>query len=189
MLAASFRLMDKAMKQISRMKKFLLVILIIIIIGLMIPENFKMPVVGATTNDYNKESFWYYPWGQSGTHKGVDIFAKTGTPVISSTNGLVVYCGQISMGGNVVIVLGPKWRLHYYAHLDKIKTTNFSFVGHKDIIGTVGTSGNAKGKTPHLHYSILTLIPYFWRIDTDHQGWKKMMYLNPIDKLNRKTSY
>lgn len=177
------------MKKISSTKKTLLLIVILILIGLIIPENFKMPVVGANTGSYNKESFWYYPWGKSGTHKGVDIFAKAGTPIIPSTFGLVLYCGQISRGGNVVIVLGPKWRIHYYAHLAKIKTSNFSFVSHIDTIGTVGTSGNAKGKTPHLHYSISTLIPYIWRIDSDHQGWKKMLYLNPIDKLNDKSCY
>lgn len=177
------------MKKYPRIKKTLLLILTITVIGLIIPENFKMPVVGATTNSYNPESFWYYPWGKSGTHKGVDIFAKSGTPVISSTNGLVVYCGQISMGGNVIAVLGPKWRIHYYAHLDTIKTSTFSFVGHNDTIGKVGTSGNAKGKPPHLHYTISTLIPYVWRIDKSPQGCKKMFFLNPIEKLNKKSSY
>ena len=145
-----------------------------------------MPVDGATTADYNKQSFWYYPWGKSGTHKGVDIFAKEGTAVRSATSGLVVFCGQINMGGNVVLVLGPKWRLHYYAHLKEIKTSLFSWVDSGKVIGTVGTTGNAAGKTPHLHYSITTLIPYLWRIDTDKQGWKKMFCLNPIDYLNAK---
>lgn len=174
------------MKKFSWIKKALLAILIIIVIGLFIPENFKMPVLGATTSSYNKESFWYYPWGKSGTHKGVDIFANTGTPIVSATSGIVVYCGQLSRGGNVVLVLGPKWRLHYYAHLEKINTSRFSIVGHQDTIGMVGTTGNAQGKSPHLHYSITTLIPYFLNIDSSHQGWKKMFYLNPIERLNRK---
>jgi murein DD-endopeptidase MepM/ murein hydrolase activator NlpD len=177
------------MKKFPRTRKVLVIIVIITIIGLLIPENFKMPVVGATSNSYNPESFWYYPWGKSGTHKGVDIFAKTGTPVISSTSGIVVYCGKIGMGGNVVAVLGPKWRIHYYAHLDTIKTSGFSFVSHNDTIGNVGTSGNAQGKPPHLHYTIATLIPYPWRIDKSPQGFKKMFYLNPIHRLNRKSSY
>ena len=173
----------------SRTKKILLLILIILVAGFIIPENFKMPVLGATTSSYNKESFWYYPWGKSGTHKGVDIFSATGTEITPSTIGIVLYSGPNRRGGNVVIILGPKWRIHYYAHLDKINTSFFSFVGHKDIIGTVGTSGNAKGKSPHLHYSISTLIPYVWRIDNDHQGWKKMFYLSPVEKLNDKSSY
>jgi peptidoglycan LD-endopeptidase LytH len=177
------------MKKFPKTRKTMVVILIITVIGLLIPENFKMPVVGATKSSYNQASFWYYPWGKSGTHKGVDIFAKTGTPIISSTGGIVVYCGNISMGGNVVAILGPKWRIHYYAHLDRIKTSRFSFVGHNDTIGTVGTSGNAAGKAPHLHYTISTLIPYVWRIDKSPQGWKKMSFLNPVEKLNQKSSY
>jgi len=173
-------------KKLTRRKKIRLFILTVLIIGLILPQKFSMPVDGATTADYNKQSFWYYPWGKSGTHKGVDIFAKEGTAVRSATSGLVVFCGQINMGGNVVLVLGPKWRLHYYAHLKEIKTSLFSWVDSGKVIGTVGTTGNAAGKTPHLHYSITTLIPYLWRIDTDKQGWKKMFYLNPIDYLNAK---
>ncbi|WP_244174736.1 M23 family metallopeptidase [Tenacibaculum discolor] len=87
------------------------------------------------------------------------------------------------MGGNIVVILGPKWRLHYYAHLEEVKTTSLTFVNNNSVIGTVGTSGNAAGKAPHLHYSIFTLIPYVWKIDSDKQGWKKMFYLNPIDYL------
>lgn len=117
-------------------------------------------------------------------HKGVDIFAKEGTRLYSSTGGLVVYTGNISMGGNVVLVLGPKWRMHYYAHLNEIQTSPYSWVSRGEQIGTVGSTGNAKGKAPHLHYSVATLIPYVWRIDSDHQGWRKMYYLDPTGWLD-----
>lgn len=140
-----------------------------------------MPVKGATKSDYNSKFFWFYPWGKSVTHKGVDIFAKKGTEIHSATSGFVLYSGKISMGGEIVLILGPKWRLHYYAHLNEIKTSSFSFVSKESIIGTVGTSGNAAGKPPHLHYSILIMIPHVWRIDSDKQGWMKTFYLNPID--------
>lgn len=170
----------------TRKKKIGLSILTIIIVGLIIPQKFYMPVDGATKTSYNEKSFWYYPWGKSVTHKGVDIFATEGTTIRSSTSGLVIYCGQINMGGNVVLVLGPKWRLHYYAHLQTIKTSTFTWADRDEIIGTVGTTGNAAGKSPHLHYSIVTLIPYLFRIDTDRQGWKKMFYLNPIDYIENK---
>jgi len=142
-----------------------------------------MPVKGATKSDYNSKSFWFFPWGKSVTHKGVDIFSKKGTEINSSTSGLVLYSGEISIGGKFVIILGPKWRLHYYAHLNQLKTSSLAFVYKKSTIGTVGTTGNAAGKPPHLHYSILTIIPYVWRIDSDNQGWKKMFYLNPIEYL------
>jgi murein DD-endopeptidase MepM/ murein hydrolase activator NlpD len=167
----------------QKRKKVLLVLGIIVLIGFLIPQNLKMPVKGATKADYNPKSFWFYPWGKSITHKGVDIFAKKGTEINSSTIGIVLYAGEISRGGKFAIVLGPKWRLHYYAHLDKIETSSLSLVNTSSTIGTVGTSGNAVGKSPHLHYSILSLFPYVWQIDSDRQGWKKMFYLNPIDYL------
>lgn len=163
--------------------RFLALILILLFIGLLIPLNVQMPVIGASNADFNHESFWYYPWGKSGTHKGVDIFAQKGTPVKSATTGLVVYTGQNDMGGNIVLVLSAKWRLHYYAHLDEVKTSRFSWVTQDDSIGTVGTSGNAAGKAPHLHYTMATFIPHFWRWDDSPQGWKKMFYDNPIPQI------
>jgi peptidoglycan LD-endopeptidase LytH len=82
------------------------------------------------------------------------------------------------------MILGPKWRLHYYAHLKEINTARFSFVSNSDVIGTVGTTGNAKGKAPHLHYTIKTLVPYIWQIDKGPHGLRKMFYLNPVEYLN-----
>jgi len=166
------------------LKKIGWIFLLVVGIGFLYPQNLSMPVEGAKNTSYNQKSFWFYPWGTSGTHKGVDIFARKGTPVRSSTRGFVLYTGQLKLGGNVVFVLGPKWRLHYYAHLDNIETTNYALIANGEQIGSVGTSGNAAGKSAHLHYSITTLIPYFWRMDEAPQGWKKMFYLNPIDYLN-----
>lgn len=170
--------------QISVKKKISFIVLIILFAGFLIPQNFSNPVEGATSRDYNQKSFWFYPWGKSGTHKGVDIFAKEGTRVKSSTAGIVLYTGEIKMGGNVVVILGPKWRIHYYAHLKSIDTSSFTWASQDENIGTVGTTGNAVGKSPHLHYSIVTLIPYVWQIDGGHQGWKKMFYINPIPYLS-----
>ena len=164
----------------KKRKKIKIIFLVILFIGFVIPQNLQMPVKGATKSDYNSKSFWYYPWGKSVTHKGVDIFAKNGTKITSATSGFVLYSGEISLGGKFVLTIGPKWRLHYYAHLNELNISSFSLVNKKTVIGTVGTSGNAIGKSPHLHYSILTIIPYIWRIDSDKQGWKKMFYLNPI---------
>jgi len=156
-------------------------VMAVIIFGLLVPQNLKMPVQGATKNSYNPDSFWYYPWGKSGTHKGIDIFAKEGTSVHSSTKGIVVFAGTVGMGGNVVVVLGPKWRMHYYAHLQTVSVSEFLIVDTDVMIGRVGTSGNAKGKPAHLHYVIATLIPYPWRIDCEKLGVKKAFYLNPVD--------
>ncbi len=169
----------------KKFKLFTFILIAIICTGFLLPQNFIMPVSGAGKTSYNQQSFWAYPWGTSVTHKGVDIFSKEGTPVVSSTDGLVLYTGEIKKGGNIVLILGPKWRLHYYAHLKEIKTSAFVWANQKKVIGSVGTTGNAKGKAPHLHYTIRTIIPLPWRKDSSIQGWKKMFYLNPIDYLNK----
>ena len=155
-----------------------------ILLGLLLPQKFRMPVEGATRKSYSQKSFWAYPWGKSVTHKGVDIFAKKGTNIYPATSGIVLFKGKKPRGGNVVFILGPKWRIHYYAHLDKIKTKTFSIVSAGTVIGTVGNTGNAVGKPSHLHYTIKTVIPYPWRIDKSIQGKRKMFYLNPIKYLN-----
>ena len=144
-----------------------------------------MPVVGADSNSYNHETFWYESWGTSIVHKGVDVFAKKGTSVHSATWSIVLATAEYGKGGMFVLVLAPKWRIHYYAHLNEIKTKPFSFVTQNTEIGTVGNTGNAAITPTHLHYSIATLIPYPWRIDDAPLGWQKMFYLNPNDYLSK----
>jgi len=173
-----------------KLKKITLVFVIIFLMslagGLYIPENLSIPVQGATKADWNAKSFWFSPWGKSGVHKGIDIFAKEGISVIAASPGLVVNAGFTPGGGNVVSVLGPKWRVHYYAHLKTIKVNNGEFVRQGETIGTVGSTGNAVGKAPHLHYAIITQIPYFWLFETGKYGLDRMFYLNPHEHLTRK---
>lgn len=164
----------------------LLLFLSLIVLGALLPQPFAMPVQQAQKQDYHQHSFWYYPWGKSITHKGVDIFAKEGTQVHASTTGLVLYAGDNGIGGKVVLVLGAKWRLHYFAHLKRIHSKALSWVNTNTPIGEVGTTGNALGKPAHLHYAIVTLIPYPWQYDHQApQGWFKLFFINPIPLLNQ----
>jgi len=171
----------------ERMKKTIITIVVlailVIVIGLCIPEDLIIPVRGATKSDWNPKSFWFSPWGKSGVHKGIDIFAKEGTPVIAASSGVVVNAGFTPGGGNVVSILGPKWRIHYYAHLKTIKVNDGEFVSHGSAVGTVGTTGNAVGKAPHLHYAIITQIPYLWLFKAEKYGLDRMFYLNPLERL------
>jgi len=163
----------------AKKRRFLLIAGLVFVSGFLIPEVNRMPVQGATEKDWNQQSFWFAPWGKSGVHKGIDIFARKDTPVVSSTPGLVVYAGRYGIGGNVVAVIGPKWRLHYYAHLDAISVHPLRGVLPGTQLGYVGTSGNAAGKPPHLHYAILSLVPLPWNLTRQTQGWKRMFFINP----------
>jgi peptidoglycan LD-endopeptidase LytH len=152
--------------------------------GFFLPEELIIPVKGASKADWNPKSFWFSPWGKSGVHKGIDIFAKEGTPVIAACSGLVMSVESNKNGGNVISILGPKWRMHYYAHLKTLKVGSGEFVKQGVDIGAVGTTGNAVGKAPHLHYAIITQIPYIWEFKADKYGFDRMFFLNPHEKLS-----
>lgn len=98
-------------------------------------------------------------WGaarsQGRTHEGIDIFAPRGTPIQATTQGIVSKVGNNTLGGKVVVIVGPGSAGHYYAHLeDYADISPNDWVNAGDIIGYVGDSGNAKGTPPHVHYGI-----------------------------------
>jgi len=175
--------MSENKKRIKKRHIMSLLFLLVLLIGFMLPEEQIIPVQGAVINDWNQNTFWYEPWGRSGVHKGIDIFAQLGQAVISSSYGLVVYQSTLGRGGNVAVVLGPKWRIHYYAHMQNGSVTTQKWLAKGEVVGEVGDTGNAKGKSPHLHYSIVSLIPYPWRWNNTTQGWKKLFFLNPSKLL------
>ncbi len=157
--------------------------LAVLVAGFLLPEDLVIPVQAASSNDWSHNSFWYEPWGTSGVHKGIDIFGVKGAPIIAPTGGVIIFAGTLAKGGNVIAVLGPKWHIHYFAHLELLLVSFGDWVAASEPIGTLGDSGNAVGKQPHVHYSILSLIPYPWLATTDSQGWKRMFYLDPHEKL------
>ena len=79
--------------------------------------------------------------------------------MLSASDGIVIYTGKLSLGGNVIAVLGAKWRIHYYAHLERIQIQKGQWLQAGQVMGSVGDSGNAKGKPAHVHYSIMSLLP------------------------------
>lgn len=157
--------------------------LCITIAGLLLPEKLVIPVQGATPADWNSKTFWHRPWGRSGVHRGIDIFAREGREVVAASSGVVLFAGILRDGGNVVAILGPKWRVHYYAHLATQKTATWHWVNRGEAIGTVGATGNAVGKPPHLHYAVITQIPYVWRYRPERFGFDRMFYLDPGERL------
>lgn len=99
---------------------------------------------------------WQAPRGNDRLHQGQDIFAPRGTPVRSATNGYIFRIGQKSLGGQTVSVIGAGGRVYYYAHLDSYARgiEEGDFVTPNTILGYVGTTGNAAGTPPHLHFGV-----------------------------------
>ena len=171
------------------MKKFIIFFIIIVIIGYLLPQKVVIPVENGKFSDWNSNSFWFGNWGTSIVHKGIDIFNKKGTPILSTIDGIVVFNGQREKGGNVVIVLGPRWLLHYYSHLDTIDAKLFSFVKAGEKVGTMGDSGNAKGKPFHVHYQIMRVFPNPFKIDSSTHGYKKAFFVDPNKFLKEEMNY
>lgn len=102
---------------------------------------------------------WHAPRdGGQRRHEGQDIFAKRGTPVYSATAGYIVRIGESRLGGRTVSVLGAGGRIYYYAHLDSyaLNISRGDNVTPETVLGYVGTTGNAQGTPPHLHFAVYT---------------------------------
>lgn len=166
-------LVDSILYMRKRVFKLVLILIGFCVFALMyarIPETIVMPVLNADRNSYDQHSFGAPRVGHR--HRGVDIFARKGTPVLSATSGIVVYTGVLSLGGNVAVVLSPTLKFHYYAHLNEIQARKLQFVSSGDQIGTVGKTGNARNTPPHLHYSVSYFSPF-------------LQYLDPVPLLNK----
>src|SRR5256714_14296118 len=102
---------------------------------------------------------WHAPRGDGRLHEGQDIFAPRGSPIFSATTGYVFKVGENNLGGQTVSVIGPGGRIYYYAHLDRYAPgLNVGDpVTTRTVLGYVGTTGNAQGTPPHLHFGIYTL--------------------------------
>jgi len=102
---------------------------------------------------------WGAPRGTGRRHEGQDIFAPRGTPILSATNGYIYKIGENNLGGQTVSVISSGGRIYYYAHLDRY--ANGIEVGDRvtkrTVLGYVGTTGNAQGTPPHLHFGIYTM--------------------------------
>lgn len=119
-------------------------------------SRIKMPV-----DDVAKRAVtdtWRAPRSGGRTHEGQDIFAPKGTKVLSATNGYVYKIGENNLGGQTVSVISSGGRVYYYAHLDAyapgLKVGDP--VTTRTLLGFVGTTGNAQGTPPHLHFGVYT---------------------------------
>ncbi|MFI5231134.1 MAG: M23 family metallopeptidase [Gemmatimonadales bacterium] len=94
-------------------------------------------------------------------HNAEDILAKRGTPVIAADDGSVIHVGKNKLGGNVVWTTDPERRFaYYYAHLDHYAKGlhDGQSISRGDVLGYVGTTGNAPKDVPHLHFQLLRIV-------------------------------
>ena len=93
-----------------------------------------------------------------GIHGAVDIPAPRGTPVLSADDGRVLRLNRNRKGGLTIYATDPNQRfIYYYAHLEAYRQgiTKGARLVRGQVIGFVGTTGNADRREPHLHFQVM----------------------------------
>jgi peptidoglycan LD-endopeptidase LytH len=112
-----------------------------------------VPVSGVTPKGL--KDTWGAPRDGGRTHKGIDIMAPKGTPVIAATDGRIMRLYQSDRGGITLYQQDENGRhIFYYAHLDRYAdgVRAGMKVRQGQVIAYVGETGNAP--VPHLHFEI-----------------------------------
>lgn len=90
--------------------------------------------------------------GRREFHKGLDIAAKKGAPVLATADGVVTFCGPKGFYGKSVLIDHGHGIVTSYAHLSKTLTKRGDKVKRGDTVGLVGNTGRSTG--PHVHYEV-----------------------------------
>lgn len=107
-------------------------------------------------------------------HEAIDIMAPRGTPIIATDDGVVKKLFTSAAGGLTVYQFDPDEAFcYYYAHLDRYAAGlhEGQQVRRGQLLGYVGSSGNASEDAPHLHFALI-------RLDPDKRWWSGT-YVNP----------
>ena len=91
--------------------------------------------------------------GRITSHRGVDYFARTGTPVVASADGVITMAKKNgSMGLTIEVNHGNGFKTRY-AHLSKLHVRRGQRIKRGETLGAVGNTGKSTG--PHLHYEVI----------------------------------
>jgi murein DD-endopeptidase MepM/ murein hydrolase activator NlpD len=139
------------------------------------PRGLAMPVEGVVPSDLRDT----FAAGRPGhPHEAIDIPAPRGAKVVAVDDGKLVKLFMSMSGGLAVYQFDPQGRFaYYYAHLDRYAAgiREGMRLRRGDLIGYVGTSGNAPKDSPHLHFAVFRLGP-------ERQWWKGEA-INPYPAL------
>ena len=139
-------------------------------------RHLTLPVKGAVPGDVH--DMFNEMRGGTRRHEAIDMLAPRNTPVIAVEDGLVVRLFFSKAGGITVYQSDPtNTYIYYYAHLEKYADglKEGQKIKRGELLGYVGTSGNAPADTPHLHFAIFKM--------TDKKQWWQGTALDPFQVL------
>lgn len=130
-------------------------------------HTLRLPIEGAKVSSM-EGGFAEPRQGEPRGHEAVDILAPRNNPVRAVEDGKIAKLFLSKAGGNTIYQFDPSERFaYYYAHLDHYAEGlhEGQLVAKGEVIGYVGTSGNAPPNTPHLHFAIM-------KLGDDKRWWK-----------------
>ena len=113
-------------------------------------------------------------------HEAIDIMAPRGTPVLAVADGRIAKLFKSKPGGTTIYQFDPTEKFaYYYAHLDRYadNLAEGQQVKRGQVLGYVGSTGNASPQAPHLHFTIFALGP--------EKRWWQGTAINPFPLLGR----
>jgi len=126
-------------------------------------KDLLFPIAGV--DPATVKGHFYLTRGDS-LHHAVDIAAPRNTPILAVGGGKISRLWLSKAGGNTIYELDPSGKYsYYYAHLERYAPglTEGATVSKGQVIGYVGTSGDAPPNSPHLHFSFAKLqTPGVW---------------------------
>ena len=106
--------------------------------------------------------------GRREFHRGIDVVARRGTPVVAPADGLVIKAKREAGYGNVLEIRHMQGIVTRYAHLNKNLVRAGMRVERGEIVAQVGSTGRSTG--PHLHYEVrlngVAVNPMHYIVDT-----------------------
>jgi murein DD-endopeptidase MepM/ murein hydrolase activator NlpD len=119
--------------------------------GVQSNPGMRMPVAGRVTSAFGER---FHPiLGYERFHKGVDLHATMGAPIVAAADGRVASAGWRGGYGRAVTIVHSGGIETLYGHMSRIAATPGEQVRQGQVIGYVGSSGLSTG--PHLHYEVL----------------------------------
>lgn len=144
-------------------------------------EDLVVPVAGIKPEQLT-DTFNDARGGGAQRHEALDIMAPAGTPVIAAGPGTIEKLFVSDAGGNTIYLRSPDRRtIHFYAHLQGYAPglAEGQSVRQGQLLGRVGSTGDADPAAPHLHFQILRITP-------DKKWWEPTVPVNPYGVLAHK---